>query len=54
MAMRSSSRVRQGLRLRTFFWSRLKKLCETQPMLRGKVVSAGVTRRMTDPPGVFI
>ena len=52
--MRSSSRVAQERRFRTFFCSRLKNDCDTYGMLRGKVVSAGVTRRMTDPSGVLI
>lgn len=52
--MRSCSRVSQDRRLRTFFCSRLKNDGDTYGMLRGKVVSADVTRRMTDPPGVLI
>jgi hypothetical protein len=31
-----------------------QKDCETFSMLRGKVVPADVTHRMTDPAGVFI
>jgi len=46
--------VAQRRLLSTFFCSSAKNDCDTQSMLRGKVVSADVTRRMTDPPGVLI
>jgi hypothetical protein len=54
IAIRSSSRVAQMRRSRTFFCSSEKTDCETPSMLRGKVVSADVTHRMTDPTGVLI
>jgi hypothetical protein len=54
MASRSSARLLHRRLFRTFFCRSAKKDCETPSMLRGKVVLAGVTHRMTDPAGVLI
>jgi len=54
MARRRSALVDDSWRSSTFFCRSEKNDCDTFSMLRGKVVSVGVTRRMTDPYGVLI
>ncbi len=52
--MASSSRVFHFLRSRSSTCIRDQNDYETSSMLRGKVVRADVTHRMTDPTGVLI
>jgi len=48
------ARVAHERRSRSSICIEPEKDCETPSMLRGKVVLAGVTHRMTDPAGVLI